>query len=427
MFKKILIHLFTITFFLSVVHYLEAQVGFYTKTQEKLYRKENVKKEEARNEVGRAIFSIGFSAPAIGNDPCQGVEKTIGGMKKHSPPGAGEFTGLPSKPSVSIGKQGQIMEGEASSYPAENVSYEGIDSQGNKCVEATANPDGTMTFKNTSDSSCAVVIGEKQTLSLAPNSEITLNTQQDKSVSKDLLEGLGKARSWITDKMPDWAKPGPSRPKGSVTGVRGNCDPEGIAGGCRVSAGSGIVQATIPEYLDTMADAERKGFAKKLRWTRVNPSPDSRGPNEGPPLSKTYPGEAIKSGYEREKSSKMDKGGTIINPSESASGRGGRSVDFCGRHLPTPEQVASMGFDPGRITDPANRDWTGRIEQRGSERTLTWSKTVSTASGSVKVEYSYKEGELVAINYEFFDQRGGKIGYASFDGKNRRVEAKRLK
>ncbi|MFN3480084.1 MAG: hypothetical protein ACK415_06820 [Thermodesulfovibrionales bacterium] len=425
MYKKILINLLTTTFFFSVVNYLQAQEGFYKKTQEKLYRKENVKKEEARNEVGRAIFSIGFSAPAIGNDPCQGVEKTMGGMKKYTLPGAAELTGLPTKPSVSVGRQGQIMEGETSSYHAENVCYEGYDFQGNKCVEATANPDGTTTFKNTSEDKCVIVMNDKQTLSLAPKSEVTLNTERKDP--NPVLEGIRKARSWITDKLPDWTKSSSSPSKSSAVGVRGNCDPEGVAGGCIVNAGSGVVQTTIPEYINTMAEAERKGLAKKLRWTRVNPSPESPGSTEGPPISKTSPGEVTKSGFEKEKGSKVSKGETIINPSESASGGRGRSTDLCGRHLLAPEQAASMGFDPGRITDPANRDWTGRIEQRGTERTLTWSKTAPTASGSVKVEYTYKEGELVAINYEFFDKKGNKIGYATFDGKNRTVEAKRLK
>ncbi len=85
-----------------------------------------------------------------------------------------------------------------------------------------------------------------------------------------------------------------------------------------------------------------------------------------------------------------------------------------------------MGFDPGRIIDPANRDWTGRIEQRGTERTLTWSKTVSGRE-NVRVEYTYKDGELVAINYEIFDKKGYKIGFASYDAKTGTVEAKRLK
>ncbi|MCX7975155.1 MAG: hypothetical protein N3B16_11775, partial [Candidatus Aminicenantes bacterium] len=139
------------------------------------------------------------------------------------------------------------------------------------------------------------------------------------------------------------------------------------------------------------------------------------------------PGTSAKSGYEKEKGSKMDKKETIINPSDSAPGKGGRSIDFCGRNLPTPEQAASMGFDPGRITDPAYREWTGRLEQRGTEITLTWSKSMATEKGEIKVEYSYKEGELVAIKYEFFDQKGFLIGYASYDSKSGMVEAKRLR
>lgn len=422
--KTIIVALFILSF-ISVSY---SQDNVYKKTQEKIYKKTNVKREETREEVGRAIFSIGLSSPAIGNDPCQGVEKTMGGMKKY---GADSISlgKLPGKPSVSIGKQGQVMEGETSqesveSYSAENVSYEGYDAQGNKCAEATANPDGTTTFKNESDEKCIIQIGDKHTLSLAPHSEITTNTQRKENnpILEGLLEGLGKA--WIIIRI----KPEPSFST-SYVGVRGNCDPEGIAGGCRINAGSGVVLPTLPEYLTFMAKAEKEGFAKRLRWTRINPSPESAGPSEGPKSSAgtTYPGQSTKSGYEREKGSKVDKGGTIINPSEPSSGKaGGRGLDFCGRHLPTPQEAASMGFDPGRITDPAKRDWTGRIEQRGTERTLTWSKTVS-GKENVRVEYTYKDGGLVAINYEFFDKKGKRIGFASYDAKTGTVEAKRLK
>lgn len=411
--KKIILNIILALFFIF-------SLATFSNSQEKLFKKINVKKEEAPDEVRRAIFSIGISAPAIGNDPCQGTGKTTGGIKKYNPESF-SLGKLPSKPTISDGRQGQIMEGEGSSYSAENICYEGSDPQGNKCSEAIANPDGTTTFKNTSEDKCVVVINEKQTVSLAPNSEITINTE--KKESNPVLEGLGKAWSWLRKDLPDWAKSS----KGSVTGVRGNCDPEGIAGGCRVNAGYGVVHKTLPEYLNAMAEDEKKGLAKRLRWDRVNPSPESAGSLEGPKPTETYPNKSTKSGYEKEKSSKVDKGVTIINPSDSDSGRGGSSIDFCGRHLPTPEQAAAMGFDPGKITDPANRDWTGRIEQRRTERTLTWSKTIYSYKGSVKVEYTYKEGEVVSINYEFFDQKGNKIGYAVYDSRNRTVEAKRLK
>lgn len=413
MIKKSILILFLISLFLSISH-----------AQEKIYKKTNVKEEEAEREVGRAIFSIGFSMPAIGNDPCQGVEKTMGGLKKYKPKGAAEFTGLPTKPSTSIGKQGQIMQGET--YSDENVCYEGYDRDGQKCVEATANPDGTTTFKNTSDQSCVIQMGENHTVSLSPKSEITINTE--KKDNNWILEGLGKTRSWIMDNLPDWAKSSPSPPKGSIAGPRGNCDPEGIAGGCRVNAGSGVVLPTLPEYLDAISKWEKEGLATKLKWSRINPSPDSVGPSGGPSPTQTYPSHATKSGYEREKASKTDKRDPIINPSEgSASGSRGRSFDFCGRNLPTPEQAAAMGFDPGRITDPARHDWTGRIEQRRTDRTLTWSKAIQSGKGNIKVEYTYREGKLVAIRYEFFDKGGNKIGSAFYDVGNRVVEAKRLR
>lgn len=250
--KKIIFNIILTLFFLF-------SLVTFSNSQEKTFKKTDVKKEEAKNEVRRAIFSIGFSAPAIGNDPCQGVEKTMGGMKKY---GSESFSlaNLPSRPTISVGRQGQIMEGEGSSYSAENVCYEGSDPQGNRCVEATANPDGTTTLKNTSEDKCAVVMGEKQTVSLAPKSEITINTE--KKEPNPFLEGLGKARSWIMDNLPDWAKSSSSPSKGSAVGARGNCDPEGIAGGCRVNAGYGVVHETLPEYLNAMAEGEKKDLQK---------------------------------------------------------------------------------------------------------------------------------------------------------------------
>ncbi|MCX7973513.1 MAG: hypothetical protein N3B16_03335 [Candidatus Aminicenantes bacterium] len=357
-------------------------------SEEKSYQRLNVKKDEARDEVGRAIFSIGFSAPAIGNDPCQGIEKTLGGLK-HKPKGAAEITGLPTKPTTSLGKQGQAQEGESeiTFLPADNVCYEGYDSEGRKCVEATINPDRTTTFKNTSDNKCVVMISDKYTLALAPKTEITLNTERKEP--NPVVEAAGKVRSFIMDNLPDWAKPTPAPTKASVVGVRGNCDPYGITGGCRVKTGYGIALPTLPEYLNAMAEKEIRGQAERLKWSRVNPSPEGSTPAGGMKLSETYPGKSAKSGYEKEKGSKMDKKETIINPSDSAPGKGGRSIDFCGRNLPTPEQAASMGFDPGRITDPAYREWTGRLEQRGTEITLTWSKTMATDRGEIKVEYTY--------------------------------------
>lgn len=396
---------------------------------EKSYKKDNVSEGEASKEIGKAIMSIGFSMPAIGNDPCQGIERTIGGMKKYSPKGASEITGLPTKPSISAGRQGQIMEGESSqgieAYSAENVCYEGYDRAGNKCVEAIANSDGTTTFKNTSEQSCIIQIGDKHTLTLAPKSEITTNTEKEKN--NPLTEGLGKARSWLLDKLPDWAKSSSSSLKGSGIGVRGNCDPEGIAGGCNINAGSGLVLPTLPEYLSFIVDAEKKGLAAKLKWSRVNPSPDSTVPSEGPKPTETYPSQSTKSGYEKEKSAKTDKGGAIINPSDSSSSsRGGRNIDFCGRNLPTPEQAASMGFNPTKITDPANRDWTGRIEQTQQERSLVWSKSIRNSDGSlIKVERRYKEGNLISISYTFYSKDGKPIGFVNYDSKARSVKGER--
>lgn len=393
---------------------------FYSEADEKVVKKENIKKQDAQREVINALYSIGLVMPSFGNDPCQGMEKTMGGMKKYGSGGI-SLGGIPKKPSTNIGKQGQIMEEE--SFSAENVCYESYDSTGKKCAESTSNPDGTVTFKNDSEK-CVIVMGEDYTIILSRKTEVTMNIERKDS--HPILEILGKARSWIMDKMPAWPKPSPVKTKGGAGGVRGNCDPEGIAGGCIVKSGDGVVMKTLPEYLNAIAEEEKKGTVERLKWSRINPSPDSSAQFGGPVASKTYPGEATKSGYEREKSAKTEKGETIINPSDSSSQRGERKIDFCGRGLPSPEEAASMGFDPGRITDPVKREWTGKIEQQKTTRTLTWTKTIHSNATTTRISHSYRDGELVGIMYEFFDKRGNKIGYAIYDGKTGSLEAKRL-
>lgn len=394
--------------------------------QEKEKSRSNVKPEDAQGVMGQVVASLGFDMPPFGNDPCQSATKRMGGLKKY---GSGNISlgKLPTKPTISAGKQGQVMEGEQATegenvYTAENVCYEAYDSQGNKCLEATANPDGSTTFKNTSDGGCTIQLGEGNVLHLARKTEVTIKPREE-TIGKKVLWTIGKAWLWIKVDKP------PTSGKSSAVGVRGNCDPYGITGGCIVEKGSAWVVPSWLNPMDEIIEAEKNGWIENLRWNRVNPSPEGTGPKQGPSSSidKTHPGQATKSGYEKEKDSKVDKGGTIINPSESSSGKGQlRSIDLCGKHLPTPQEAAAMGFDPARITDPANREWTGRIEERGTERTLTWSKMIS-GKENVKVEYTYKNGELVGINYEFYDQIGNRIGYATYDAETKTVKAKRLK
>lgn len=65
-----------------------------------------------------------------------------------------------------------------------------------------------------------------------------------------------------------------------------------------------------------------------------------------------------------------------------------------------------MGFDPGRITDPVKREWTGKIEQQKTTRTLTWTKTIHSNATTTRISHSYRDGELVGIMYEFFLIKG---------------------
>jgi len=381
-------------------------------------------KDDPEKEITNAIFSIGLSAPSFGNDPCHGGVKTTGGLKKYNTENI-SLGKLPSKPTTSVGKQGQVMEGE-DVYTAENVCYEAYDSQGNKCLEATANPDGTTTFKTQKDISCSIPLGDGSVFHISANTEATFSDKQlHEMMRTHNLSIWGQIKKWIEPH-----RPAPPPTKTAIAGVRGNCDPYGITGGCRVDKGSAWVVPSWLNPMDEIKEAEKNGWIENLRWTRVNPSPEGTGPKQGPSSSadRTHPGKSTKSGYEKEKSSKVDKGETIINPSESSStgGAGHMSVDLCGRHLPTPEQAAAMSFDPGRITDPAG-DWTGRIEQQGTERTLTWSKTVTyTNNGSAKIEKSYYNGDLTAIKIQFFDQKGDLIGIVSYDAKTGILTAQRF-
>ena len=392
----------------------------------KVITKNNVPPENADKETASIIISLGFSYPAIGNDPCQGAQKPMGGMKKYSSINI-SLGKLPGKPSVSVGKSGQAMEGEEV-YPGveeqgqENVCIESYDSEGNVCVRATTEEQtGKTTYENLSDNSCDVQIGKDEVLHMAPKSQVSLDPSKEKTTGEKILEGVGKVWKETQDFFGVESKP--SRPtRTSVAGDRGNCDPYGITGGCRVDKGSAWV---IPPWLnpmDKLREAESKGWVEKLKSQRVNPNPESAIPSGGPTPAKTYPGESIKSGYEKEKESRIDKGGLVTNPTGEGGGFSGRGFDLCGRHLPSPEEFTKMKLDPGHIVDPVDRTWTGRIEQVEQERSLVWSKSVINSDGSsVRVERRYTNGSLSSIIYTFYDKNGKQIGSVNYNAQNRSV------
>lgn len=419
--KKTTIVTFLILSFISVSY---SQDNIYKKTQEKIYKKTNVKREEAREEVGKAIFSIGFSSPAIGNDPCQGVEKTMGGMKKYGSGGI-SLGKLPGKPSVSIGKQGQVMEGGEVNRDEENK-------------EIIKEMDSAMSdFLDNKTESAEQHLENAREINDERTRRDMDEVKNTENPTKEQLNNLAEDihTGWVIGRNDDnldrqaWQE----FAKGAVRSTEYPEDRKEWIKKTIYTPNPEIVSCDSP--VCKKADELRKKYKNQLEASVRKGKEETVGKqeqiggktlNKGLQPSKTYPSESTKSGYEKEKGSKVDKGGTIINPSEPSSGKaGGRGLDFCGRHLPTPQEAASMGFDPGRITDPAS-DWTGRIEQRGTERTLTWSKTVS-GKENVRGEYTYKDGELVAINYEFFDKKGNRIGFASYDARTGTVEAKRLK
>jgi hypothetical protein len=284
---------------------------------------------------------------------------------------------------------------------------------------------GKTTVENLSDDPVDVQIGKDVVLHLAPESKVTLDPPKEKTVGQKILEGLGKAWKETRDLFGIESKPSrPTRPSG--TGVRGDCDPYGITGGCRVDKGSAWV---IPPWLnpmDKLREAESKGWVEELKSRRVNPNPESAIPSGGPTPAKTYPGESTKSGYEKEKGSKTGKGELVTNPTGEGGGFSSRGFDLCERHLPSPEEFTKMKLDPGHIVDPVDRTWTGRIEQGEQERSLVWSKGLINRDGSsVRVERKYTNGSLSSISYTFYDKNGKQIGSVNYNARDGSIKGER--
>ncbi|MGQ9778176.1 MAG: hypothetical protein ACUVQ9_13360 [Thermodesulfobacteriota bacterium] len=394
----------------------------------KQYQKTGVLPDQAESEAHSASIVLGLNLGSfsLGEDPCTREAKNRYSPKsKYSNIDLGK---LPSKPSVQIGRSGQAMEG-GDTYSAENVCYEGYDREGNKCVEAIANPDGSVTFKTTSEEGCIVEMGRNTTLNIAPKSEVTIKPPKEPTTGEKIMQGVGKAWRDVKDFTDRQVWKDKRETKSSIAGVRGNCDPFGITGGCRVDKGSAWIAPPWLNPMEEIKEAEKNGWVEKLKWQRVNPNPESAtNPPGGPTPSKTYPGESTKSGYGKEKESKVSKSEQVTNPSGEKGTGYPRGFDFCGKHLPSPEECAKMGFDPGHITDPVDKSWNGRIEQVQNQRTLVWSKTVKSADGSsLKVEKRYQNGSVSAVSYDFYNKDGAKIGFINYDATSGTIEGIRLK
>lgn len=418
---------FLISIFLVLgIGIAHAQKGTDKKPQ--IVTKNDVSPEEADKETSSIILSLGFSTPAIGSDPCSRMEKSRMGGSNIQIKGASEMTGLPGKPSVNIGKSGQAMEGETDEltapYSEGNICIESIDSEGNPCVRATSDETGKVTYENLSDKSCVVQLGEDYVLRMSPKSEVTLDPPREKTTGEKILEFIGKV--WKENRELFGTTP-PQRPsRTSIAGVRGNCDPYGVTSGCVIDKGSAWVIPSWMNPMDKLREAEKKGWVEKLRNQRVNPNPESSTLSGGPSPSKTYLGEATKSGYKKEKEARTHKGGQVTNPTGEGGGFSTRGFDLCGRHLPTPQEMIAMKLDPGHIVDPADKTWTGRIEQIGQERSLVWSKSIRGSDGNmVKVERRYTNGTLSSISYTFYDRNGKQIGTVNYNANHRLVTGER--
>ncbi|MEN2985051.1 MAG: hypothetical protein ABDH16_00060 [Thermodesulfovibrionaceae bacterium] len=382
-------------------------------------KKTNVKKEEAENEITKAIYSIGLSIPSIGNDPCQGIGKTIGGMKKYETKGASEITGLATKPSVSVGKQKQAMEGEVNREEENKQIISEMDAAMNDFI----NNNNESAQKHLDNARQINDNRTRRDMEEVKNAENPTAEQLDR-LAEDIWTGgvIGHNDDSLSfQAWQEFAKGAirsseyPEERKEFLRKTIYTPNPEFTSCDSPVCEKADEVRRKFKKQLE--ADKERKSKITKQQQI------GGKGQSYKQP-TETYPGESTKSGYEREKSSKIDRKESITYPSDSG-GKGRGNIDFCGRNLPTP--AAAMGFDPRRIINPATGDWKGRITQRATERTLTWSKTISTDRNIVVVENTYKDGELVAINYNFFDKKGNRIGYASYNSTTKTVEAKRFK
>ena len=385
--------------------------------------KNNVPPEKADEETSRVILSLGFSSPPFGTDPCQGAEKRLGGMKKYSPEGM-SLGKLPGKPSVSIGKSGQAMEGEVDRKEEEKEIIDEMDSAmndflNNKKESAEQHLDNAREINDDRT---------RRDMEEVKNAENPTNEQLDR-LAEDIHTG------WVIGRNDDnldrqaWQE----FAKGAVRSTEYPQDRKEWIKKTIYTPNPELVSCDSP--VCKKADELRRKYRKQLEASIRKGKEEKIGKQEqiggrtsskGMQPSKTYPSEATKSGYEREKEAKTGKGGLVTNPSGEGGGFSTRGFDLCGRHLPTPQEMTAMKLDPGHIVDPADRTWTGRIEQIGQERSLTWSKSMRGSDGyMVKVERRYTDGNLSSISYTFYDRNGRQIGAVNYNAKDRSVTGER--
>jgi|GEM_PF-4438806 len=418
--KKLIILVFSTVLILG---FGSAYAQLKQEQKPKVITKSNVSPENADKEVSNIIISLEFSAPSFGSDPCSNMEKSRMGKSNIQIKGASEMTGLPG-PSVNIGKSGQAMEGEVDRKEEDQEIIKEMDS----AMDDFSNNNKESAEQHLEN---AREINDNRTrrdMEAVKNSENPTKEQLD-NLAEDIHTG------WVIGRNDDnldrqaWQE----FAKGAVRSTEYPEDRKEWIKKTIYTPNPEIVSCDSP--VCKKADELRRKYQKELEVSIQKGKEGKIGKQEqiggkttekGMQPAKTYPGESIKAGYEKEKKAKTGKGGLVTNPTGEGGGFSGRGFDLCGRHLPSPEEFAKMKLDPGHIVDPADKTWIGRIEQIEQERSLVWSKSVINSDGSsVKVERKYTSGNLSSISYTFYDKNGKQIGSVNYDAKNRSIVGER--
>ena len=419
--KKLIILAISVVLILGVGSAAYAQLKQEQKP--KVITKNNVPPEKADKETASIIISLGFSSPTIGNDPCQGAQKPMGGMKKYSSTNI-SLGKLSDKPSVSVGKSGQAMEGEVDRKKEDQEIIEEMDS-------------AMDNFSHNNKEAAEQDLGEARKINDDRTRRDMEEVKNSENPTKEQLDNLAEDihTGWVIGRNDDnldrqaWQE----FAKGAVRSTEYPEDRKEWIKKTIYTPNPEIVSCDSP--VCGKADELRRKYQKELEASIQKNKEGKVGKQEqiggktskkGMQPAKTYPGESTKSGYEKEKESKTQKGELVTNPTDEGGAFSSRGFDLCGRHLPSPEEFAKMKLDPDHIVDPVDKTWTGKIEQVEQERSLVWSKSVINSDGSsVRVERRYTNGNLSSISYTFYDKNGKQIGSVNYNARNRSVTGER--
>jgi len=419
--KKLIILAISVVLILGVGSAAYAQLK--QEQNPKVITKNNVPPEKADKETASIIISLGFSSPTIGNDPCQGAQKPMGGMKKYSSTNI-SLGKLSDKPSVSVGKSGQAMEGEVDRKKEDQEIIEEMDS-------------AMDNFSHNNKEAAEQDLGEARKINDDRTRRDMEEVKNSENPTKEQLDNLAEDihTGWVIGRNDDnldrqaWQE----FAKGAVRSTEYPEDRKEWIKKTIYTPNPEIVSCDSP--VCGKADELRRKYQKELEASIQKNKEGKVGKQEqiggktskkGMQPAKTYPGESTKSDYEKEKESKTQKGELVTNPTGEGGGFSSKGFDLCGRHLPSPEEFTKMKLDPGHIVDPADRTWTGRIEQIEQERSLVWSKSVINSDGSsVRVERRYTNGNLSSISYTFYDKNRKQIGSVNYNAMDRSVTGER--